>query len=436
MFKRYFEIGSIVILAAISSMSPGSAARAGTASSSLEFSQASYSIAQTAQSVTLTVYRSGGSSGFASVHYGTEDGTALYNVDYKRTVGQLTWADGDSAPKAITVAIDDSGLSQSRTFSIKLFRARDASIGIARTASVTIAPATVAGNLVLASPSYSIPVSGNALTVPIQRTGGSSGVVAVNYSTIDGTAIAGANYTATAGTMVWANGDVSSKSFAVPITDASFIGNKTFTVALSNPTGGAAVSNPSAASVMIVGAASVPPTPTPTPAPPVTGTITSPVFLNGKFYWAGDWNSVPFNYALAAAGANGSGPVIGMPGSEAYEYWLPYPTNNSAGPASNGVNFNLSGLKYFTIAIKPSQAGALANMQFFQANGGTDDIPYGNMLDISQAKYGPGTMVAGQWNVYTIPLADFGVSGWIYKFIIQQQGVTPQSWEIDQVGFE
>jgi hypothetical protein len=176
--------------------------------------------------------------------------------------------------------------------------------------------------------------------------------------------------------------------------------------------------------------------PTPTPTPPVTGTMKSPVYLDGKFYWGGDWNAVPFNYAQAGAGVDGPGPVIGVPGGVEWIYWLPYPPHNTAGPATNGVNFDLSGLTYFTIAIKPSQAGALAQMQFFRADGGTTDIPYGTMLIFSQAKYGPATMVAGQWNVYKIPLADFGVSGWIYKFIVQQQGVTPQPWEIDQVGFE
>jgi hypothetical protein len=175
---------------------------------------------------------------------------------------------------------------------------------------------------------------------------------------------------------------------------------------------------------------------TPTPTPPATVSMKSPVYLDGTFYWAGDWNSEPFDYEQAGAGVDAPGPVIGMPGVQRWEYWLPYPPRNTAGPASNGVNFDLSGLTYFTIAIKPSQAGALAQMQFFRANGGTNDIPYGTMLNISQGKYGPATMVAGQWNVYTIPLADFGVSGWIYKFIVQQQGVTPQAWEIDQVGFE
>ena len=44
-------------------------------------------------------------------------------------------------------------------------------------------------------------------------------------------------------------------------------------------------------------------------------------------------------------------------------------------------------------------------------------------------------MTVGAWNTYTIPLSAFGVSGWIYKFIVQQQGNTPQVMEYDQVGF-
>jgi len=179
-------------------------------------------------------------------------------------------------------------------------------------------------------------------------------------------------------------------------------------------------------------------TPT-TPTTPTTGStsITSPVFLNGKFDWAGDWNSVPFNYAFADAGVNGPGPVIQMPGTQQYEYWLPYPKTNSAGPASNGVNFPLTGLTHFTIAIKPSQAGAQMTMGFYTASGTTDDVPTGNSVTVTSAAYGPAAPVAGQWNVYTVPLTAFfnPVPAWIYKFIIQQQGVTPQVWEIDQVGF-
>ena len=252
MLNRIYASLSILFLSALAVMSQGNIARAQSTSEVLEFSQASYTIAQTANSVTLTVDRTGGTAGIARVHYATQDGTAVSNVDYMPTFGVLTWADGDSAPKSITVAILNSGSStQGLAFGVKLFRPRDANLASARTATVNITTATSAGNLVVASPSYSIPVTGNTVNVSVQRTGGASGVVSVEHSTVDGTAIAGTNYMASSGTLVWADGDVTPKTFGVPIVDSNFTGNKTFTVALSNPTGGAAVSNPSSASVMI-----------------------------------------------------------------------------------------------------------------------------------------------------------------------------------------
>jgi hypothetical protein len=178
-----------------------------------------------------------------------------------------------------------------------------------------------------------------------------------------------------------------------------------------------------------------PPVP-PVPPAPVTALIQSPVYENGKFHWAGDWDSVPVNYAFNAPGVNGPGPVINMPGTNAWEYWLPYPPPNAAGPATNGVNFNISTFSYITFALKPSVAGGLMQVSFYESNGATDDIYNGVFLNITQAKYGP-VPTPGVWGVYTIPLADFKLTNrtWIYKFIMQQQGVTPQQWEIDQVGF-
>jgi hypothetical protein len=189
--------------------------------------------------------------------------------------------------------------------------------------------------------------------------------------------------------------------------------------------------------------------PTPPPPPPTgsNGGITAGVFLLGKLLWQGDWDAgdapkLIYNYDMA--GVNGPGPVIEMP-SWKWFYWLPYPPQNFAGPATNGTNWPISAdgknLTHFTIALKPTQAGGLMTMQFDVANGGATDIPFGQSLTITQAKYGPAAPVPNEWNVYTIPLADFCTPAqptfpaWIYKFINQQQGVTPQTWYIDQVGF-
>ena len=65
------------------------------------------------------------------------------------------------------------------------------------------------------------------------------GEVTVDYATSDGTATAGADYTGTAGTLTFSEGE-SSKTVSVPIIDDSVEdGGETFTLTLSNPGGGA-----------------------------------------------------------------------------------------------------------------------------------------------------------------------------------------------------
>ncbi|WP_445452553.1 T9SS type A sorting domain-containing protein [Flavobacterium sp. 25HG05S-40] len=52
---------------------------------------------------TFAVNRSGGSTGTVSVDYATSNGTAIAGTDYNATSGTLTWADGDMAPKMISI---------------------------------------------------------------------------------------------------------------------------------------------------------------------------------------------------------------------------------------------------------------------------------------------------------------------------------------------
>ena len=73
------------------------------------------------------------------------------------------------------------------------------------------------------------------VTVTVQRVGGSTGSLSVEYATADGTAIAGQDYTATSGTLNFANGETT-KTFQVSITDdAPTETDENFTVLLRNP---------------------------------------------------------------------------------------------------------------------------------------------------------------------------------------------------------
>ncbi|HUN71744.1 MAG TPA: Calx-beta domain-containing protein [Steroidobacteraceae bacterium] len=237
----------------------GSWASAANRAGALVFSQTSYSVQQGAGTVTVTVDRTGGSKGAVSVNYATANGTAAAGTDYTAKSGTLSWNAGGSAPKSFKVRISSATpFSGNRSFSIALSGAAGgATLGTPHTATVVIAGSGTsgsAGSISLSAASYSVAQSGGAVVIDLQRTGGSSGAVTVNYATSNGTAVAGTDYTAASGTASWGNGDVSTKSFSVAVSDATpFTGTKTFTVGLSGASNGASLMAPSSATVSITG---------------------------------------------------------------------------------------------------------------------------------------------------------------------------------------
>ncbi|MBI5699363.1 IPT/TIG domain-containing protein [Candidatus Saganbacteria bacterium] len=71
----------------------------------LQFSAATYSVVENVATATITVTRTGGSSGAVGVSYASSNGTATAGSDYTAASGTLSWASGDSASKTFTVAI-------------------------------------------------------------------------------------------------------------------------------------------------------------------------------------------------------------------------------------------------------------------------------------------------------------------------------------------
>jgi uncharacterized repeat protein (TIGR02543 family) len=78
-----------------------------------------------------------------------------------------------------------------------------------------------AGEVGFSSETYTVSEGSGSAVITIDRNGGTMGAVSVDYATSDGTAIAGADYTAALGTLSWADGDGNSKTFNVPLTDDS-----------------------------------------------------------------------------------------------------------------------------------------------------------------------------------------------------------------------
>jgi len=99
-----------------------------------------------------------------------------------------------------------------------------------------------------------VPETGSAITIEVNRQWSATGRVSVDYLTVDGSAIAGEDYTATAGTLVWEDGDINPKSFAVTILDDSHPESfeEAFSIALQNPTGNLIANPPKQSKVTII----------------------------------------------------------------------------------------------------------------------------------------------------------------------------------------
>jgi hypothetical protein len=93
------------------------------------------------------------------------------------------------------------------------------------------------------------------------------GPVTVDYSTADGTAVAGQDYTATHGTLVFQPGETSKTVTISILNDTVVEGPETLTLGLANPTAGAHLGSPSSVTLTITDDDSGPPPPPPPPPP-------------------------------------------------------------------------------------------------------------------------------------------------------------------------
>ena len=113
--------------------------RANNPPGSLQHAAASASVLKSAGSAMLSVTRTGGGTGPVSVDFSTTNGTALAGTDYTTRTGTLTWADGDTAPKPISVPLlGNPVIAASKTFSVTLSNPLYGSLGAVAASSVTL----------------------------------------------------------------------------------------------------------------------------------------------------------------------------------------------------------------------------------------------------------------------------------------------------------
>jgi aryl-phospho-beta-D-glucosidase BglC (GH1 family) len=243
------------------------------------------------------------------------------------------------------------------------------------------------GELKLIAALFEATTRSNTVSVSVSRSGGTTGAVAVGYSTADATATAGSDYTAVSGTLTWADGDGTAKSFSIPLLGTSTsVASKSFNVQIASVTGGATLAAPSTATVTI---------------PPTTTTAALSISVQGNHFVDGAGNTVQLR------GVN----VSGLEGT-AIQGWSsdPWGDANLGGEPNwqsvlswkaNVVRLPLNeaswlGLTTYDQSGMPRQADPAANYQATVIRAVADATAAGLYVILDLHWSGPKVMVPGQ----------------------------------------
>lgn len=119
--------------------------------------------------------------------------------------------------------------------------------------TITIVDDDEGGVVQFLSPVQAFDEDSGSASIVVSRGSGAASNVTVQFATSNGSAVAGADYTATSGTLTFA-ADETSKVIQVPLTaDAEEELPETFLVTLSNPGGGATLGTFTVVQAIIVG---------------------------------------------------------------------------------------------------------------------------------------------------------------------------------------
>jgi uncharacterized delta-60 repeat protein/uncharacterized repeat protein (TIGR01451 family) len=207
------------------------------------FSATNYNVLESGSNVVITLVRTNGDYGTASVTVNTKNGTAIDNTDYTWRASQVTFS-GTNTTATVSIGIVDHSTQQPN----KYFNVYLSSPTGGATLDTNVPPLVPSntvvtiiddhfqpGYLSFSSPAYSVLKTGEA-TISVVRSGAALGQLSVEVGTSNGTAINGINYEGVTNTLTWTNQDISAKTITVQtLQDNTVEGPKTVNLFLFNP---------------------------------------------------------------------------------------------------------------------------------------------------------------------------------------------------------
>ena len=244
--------------------------------------------------LTVSATRTGDPTTVLQVQYLTRSNTATSNQDYHFTAGTVTFNAGETQKQITIQLINDTLIEQLESFFVDLSNPSNASLGSAATATVNIADDDGGTSAIqFSADSYSAGEGDGSATLTVVRSGGIGFAVSADYTTANGTATAGQDYTETSGTVSFAPGEYT-RTITVPILqDSTTESSEDFSATLSNPSPNATIGGRATTTVIILD----------DEGPPV---ITSPRTASGQ-------RGQPFSYRITATNNPTSFAAEGLP---------------------------------------------------------------------------------------------------------------------------
>ncbi|KAL9892581.1 sodium/calcium exchanger 1 isoform X5 [Glossina fuscipes] len=201
------------------------------------FDPGHYTVMESCGEFEVRVVRRGDLSGYTTVEYETEDGSAEAGSDYVGKKGVLNFPPGVDEQRFKIEIIDDDVFEQDEHFYIRLSNASDpAVLAVPKVATVMILDDDHAGIFAITQSSHELTESVGVYEVKVQRYSGARGKVLLPYWTEDGTAKAGKDYEPQEGQLVFENNETEKNIAVGIIEEGSYEKDVVFYVNIGEPT--------------------------------------------------------------------------------------------------------------------------------------------------------------------------------------------------------
>jgi CSLREA domain-containing protein len=187
---------------------------------------------------TFSVTLSAATTNTVTVGYTTANGSAVSGSDYAAASGTVVFAPGVTSQSIAVAVAGDTAVELDETFTVLLSSPANATLADGSGSGLIVNDdvAAVVPSITIHDAAATEGNSGTTTAVfNVTLSAATSNTVTVDYTTANGSAVAGSDYAAASGTLIFAPG-VTSRTISVAVAgDTGVEGNETFLVQLSNP---------------------------------------------------------------------------------------------------------------------------------------------------------------------------------------------------------